>query len=86
MYLLYYLPVRTFKQIEEKSLCVCDLYDVLFNWSFIPHRLFIEFAQGKEGILHSNGVTKNQAIVVPSEVLCTSPHFLILLCCSFKEM
>lgn len=76
-------PPHTFKQIEEESLSICDLYVLLIIWcGFFLNLLVVVFVQETEGITHANGVAEIQALAVLSKVLCTNPHFLIFLCCS----
>lgn len=80
-------PVSTFKQIEEESLSICDLYDLFLVWCcFVLHLLLVVFVQETEGITHANGVAEIQALVVLSKVLCANPHFLILLCRGYNGL
>lgn len=70
----------TFKQIEQKSLCVCYLYVLLLIWStFLLILLFVVIVQEAEGVVHLNGVAENQAVVVLTKVFSTNSHFLISL-------
>ena len=76
-------PYCTFKQIEEESLSVCDLYDPNLIWiHFFMYLLLVVFIQETEGVAHADDVAEVQGLAVLSQVFCTNPYIVIFLCCS----
>lgn len=74
---------NTFKQVEEESLCVCDLDVMLLLWArFFLNLFLVVFVQEAEGVLHADRVAHIQALAVLSKVLRANSYFCIFLFCS----
>lgn len=74
---------RTFKQIEEESLCFRYLYQLrIVRGCFLLQLFLVVFVQVTEGVTHADGVAEDQALVVAAKVVCADTHLLILFFCS----
>lgn len=82
--LLFWQKMKvTFKQVEEKSLSVCDLDGLLIVWRrFLLEFLVIELAEEPEGVAHADGIAEVQAFVVLPKMLHADTHLLIGVGCS----